>query len=159
MSGYFNDFKTMMQRVKAFGAPVMILLEADGYAFIEQQCMDNPSLYAAVKDSGVPELAGLPNTVAGWGSRVSRDQESRGGEQRASRLALVGLVHGSRCRQRLSHRAAPRRSRRGLPGSSASSASARTAPASPTTSWSPTPAIATLIFTSSPRPIPTTGGT
>jgi len=86
MSGYFNDFKTMMQRVKAFGGPVLVMLEADGYAFIEQQCMDNPTLYAAVKDSGVPELAGLPNTVAGWGLAFLAIKKAVGANN-----ALLGL--------------------------------------------------------------------
>jgi hypothetical protein len=86
MSGYFNDFKTMMQRVKAFGAPVLVMLEADGFGFIEQQCMDNPNLYAAVKDSGVPELAGLPNTVAGWGLAFLAIKKAVGANN-----ALLGL--------------------------------------------------------------------
>jgi hypothetical protein len=86
MSGYFNDFKTMMQRVKAFGGPVLVMLEADGFGFIEQQCMDTPGLYAAVKDSGVPELAGLPNTVAGWGLAFLAIKKAVGANN-----ALLGL--------------------------------------------------------------------
>ena len=50
---------------------VMILLEADGYAFIQQQSGSNPNAYAAVAATGLPELAGLPNTVAGWGLAIS----------------------------------------------------------------------------------------
>ena len=67
MKSYFGDFKILMQRAKDFGKPVMILIEADGFGFLEQQTSGNSGAYAAVKDSGVPELAGLPNTVAGWG--------------------------------------------------------------------------------------------
>ena len=67
MQGYWGDFKILMQRAKDFGKPVLILLEADGYGFLEQQSGGNANAYASVADSGLPELAGLPNTVAGWG--------------------------------------------------------------------------------------------
>jgi hypothetical protein len=67
MKGYFGDFKILMQRIKEFGKPVLVLLEADGFAFVEQQSGNNPAAYAAIKDSGLTELGGLPNTVAGWG--------------------------------------------------------------------------------------------
>src|SRR5450432_3621570 len=86
MSGYFNDLRTLMQRIKAFGGPVLVLIEADGYAFLEQQCMDNPGMYAAVKDSGVAELAGLPNTVAGWGLAFLAMKKAVGANN-----ALLGL--------------------------------------------------------------------
>jgi len=86
MSGYFNDFRTLMQRIKAFGGPVLVLLEADGYAFLEQQCKDDPTLYAAVKDSGVGELAGLPNTIAGWGQAFLAMKKAVGANN-----ALLGL--------------------------------------------------------------------
>src|SRR6185437_4702609 len=67
MAEYFGDFKLLLQQVKAFGKPVVILLEADGFGFLEQQTGGNASTPAAIASSGLPELAGLPNTVAGWG--------------------------------------------------------------------------------------------
>lgn len=67
MRSYFGDFKILMQRAKDFGKPVLILLEADAFAFLQQQTGGNPNAYAAIAASGMPELAGLPNTVAGWG--------------------------------------------------------------------------------------------
>jgi hypothetical protein len=67
MRSYFGDFKLLMQRAKDYGKPVMILLEADAFAFLEQQAANNPNTTAAIASSGVPELAGLPNTVAGFG--------------------------------------------------------------------------------------------
>src|SRR6185436_14179145 len=67
MKSYFGDFKILMQRAKDFGKPVLILLEADAFGFLEQQAGHNPGTYAAVSATGLPELAGLPNTVAGWG--------------------------------------------------------------------------------------------
>jgi hypothetical protein len=86
MNGYFSDFRTLMQRIKAFGSPVLVLLEADGYAFLEQQCMDNPATVAAVKSSGVGELAGLPDTVAGWGLAFLAIKKAVGANN-----ALLGL--------------------------------------------------------------------
>jgi len=67
MKGYFGDFKILMQRARDFGKPVYVLLEADGFGFLEQQSGNNPNAYAAVAATGMPELAGLPDTVAGWG--------------------------------------------------------------------------------------------
>ncbi|MEO5728559.1 MAG: hypothetical protein ABI134_22900 [Byssovorax sp.] len=67
MASYFKDFKILMQRAKDFGKPTLVLLEADGFAFLQAQTGSNPSAYAAVASTGMSELAGLPNTVAGWG--------------------------------------------------------------------------------------------
>lgn len=67
MRSYFGDFKLLMQRAKDFGKPVVVLLEADAFGFLEQQSGDNSSTPAAIASTGMTELAGLPNTVAGFG--------------------------------------------------------------------------------------------
>jgi hypothetical protein len=67
MAEYFGDFKLLMQQVKTFGKPVVVLLEADGFGFMEQQSSNAPNTAAAIASTGMPELASLPNTVAGWG--------------------------------------------------------------------------------------------
>ncbi len=67
MRAYFGDFKLLMQRAKDFGKPVLVLLEADVFGFLEQQSNNNASAPAAIASSGMPELQGLPNTVAGFG--------------------------------------------------------------------------------------------
>lgn len=67
MRAYFGDFKLLMQRAKDFGKPVVVLLEADAFGFLQQQTSSNPNAAAAIASSGMPELAGLPNTVAGYG--------------------------------------------------------------------------------------------
>lgn len=67
MADYFNQWKILMQRVRDFGRPAVIMVEADGFGFLEQQTGHNPNAYAAVAATGLPELANLPNTVAGWG--------------------------------------------------------------------------------------------
>ncbi len=67
MNSYFTDFEILMQRVKDYGAPVVVLVEADGFGFVQTKSADDPAQYAAIADSGLSELAGLPNTLAGWG--------------------------------------------------------------------------------------------
>jgi hypothetical protein len=67
MKSYFSDFKLLMQRVKEFGKPVYILLEPDGFGYLEQSTKEDPNVKASVASTGLPELAGLPNSVAGWG--------------------------------------------------------------------------------------------
>jgi len=67
MRGYFSDFKVLMQRARDFGKPVLVLVEADGFGLLQKQTLGNPLASAAVASTGLPELAGLPNTVAGWG--------------------------------------------------------------------------------------------
>lgn len=67
MRSYFSDFKLLMQRAKEFGKPVYILLEADGFGYLQQSTKEDPNAKASVASTGLPELAGLPNTVAGWG--------------------------------------------------------------------------------------------
>ena len=67
MRSYFGDFKLLMQRAKDYGKPVMVLLEADAFGFLQQQSANNPNAPAAIAASGMAELAGLPNTVSGFG--------------------------------------------------------------------------------------------
>jgi hypothetical protein len=67
MAAYFADFKLLLQNAKNFGKPVVIHVEPDGFGFLEQQSGGNSSAAAAVASTGMPELAALPNTVAGWG--------------------------------------------------------------------------------------------
>jgi len=78
MAEYFGDFKILMQNIKSFGKPVVVLMEADGFGFLEEQSNGNPSTYAAVAASGLPELASLPNTVAGWGLAFLQLREAVG---------------------------------------------------------------------------------
>ena len=67
MAAYFDDFKVLMQRCKEFGKPVLVLLEGDGYAYMEIQSGNKPDAFSAIASSGLAELKDLPNTAAGWG--------------------------------------------------------------------------------------------
>jgi len=86
MLSYFGDFKILMQRVKDFGKPTLVLLEADAVGFLEQQSKDDPNAYAAIAASGMPELATLPNTVAGFGLAFLKLKQAVGASN-----AVLGL--------------------------------------------------------------------
>ncbi|MFZ1984624.1 MAG: hypothetical protein WAU91_09450 [Desulfatitalea sp.] len=81
MADYFDDFKVLMQRCKEFDKPVLVLMEGDGYAYMEIQTGDNPDAYAAVDATGMPELAGLPDTAAGWGLAFLKIRQAVGADK------------------------------------------------------------------------------
>lgn len=94
MASYFGDFKILMQRAKDFNKPVLVMLEPDGFGFLEQQTSNNPNAYAAVKDSGLAELASLPNTVAGWGLAFLALRKSVGANNVRLGIHISGWASG-----------------------------------------------------------------
>ncbi len=95
MKSYFGDFKLLMQRAKDFGKPVIVLIEADGFGFLQQQAGSNSATYAAVKDTGLAELAGLPNTVAGWGLAFLQMRKAVGANNAILGIHISGWASGS----------------------------------------------------------------
>lgn len=67
MTSYFAEFKAMMQKAKAFGKPVIIVLEGDSFGMLSLLTSNNQNTMAAVASTGMAELQGLPNTIAGIG--------------------------------------------------------------------------------------------
>ncbi len=67
MQAYWADFTVLMQKVGASGAQVVVHVEPDFWGFMEHQSADPTTLAAVVASSNNPDLAGLPNTVAGMG--------------------------------------------------------------------------------------------
>jgi hypothetical protein len=67
MTEYFKEFKVFMQKAKSFGKPVVLVLEGDSFGFLANMTSNNPNTMAAVASTGMAELAGLPNTIAGLG--------------------------------------------------------------------------------------------
>ncbi len=67
MTSYFAEFKVMMQKAKAFGKPVIIVLEGDSFGMLSLLTNNTPGTMAAVASTGMAELQGLPNTIAGIG--------------------------------------------------------------------------------------------
>ncbi|MCY1082269.1 hypothetical protein [Archangium lansingense] len=94
MKSYFSDFKVLMQRAKEFGKPVLVLMEADGYGYLQQHSNNNPGAYAAVAATGLPELAGLPNTVAGWGLAFLQLRKAVGANNVTLGMHISGWASG-----------------------------------------------------------------
>jgi hypothetical protein len=94
MANYFGQWKILLQRVKEFGKPTLILVEADGFGFLEQQSAGNPSTYAAVAATGIPELAALPNTVAGWGLAFLQLRQAVGATNAILAMDISGWATG-----------------------------------------------------------------
>ena len=67
MQAYWADFTVLMQKVGAYGGPVVVHVEPDFWGFMESKSSDPTTLPAVVASSGNTDLAGLPNTVAGMG--------------------------------------------------------------------------------------------
>ena len=67
MSDYFGKFKVLMEKAKAFAKPVVVILEGNVVGLLQQQSHSNNATYAAIAASGLPDLVGLPDTVAGFG--------------------------------------------------------------------------------------------
>ncbi len=94
MADYFADFKILMQRAKDFGKPVVVLLEPDGFAYMEQQSGENPNAYSAIAASGLPELATIPNTAAGWGLAFLQLRKSMGATNAVLGAHVSGWASG-----------------------------------------------------------------
>jgi len=91
MKDYFTKVRLLMQLAKQVPGPVILMIEANAMGEIEAQSGNNPSTYAAIADSGLPELAGLPNTVAGFGLAFLTLRKSEG----ASNVLLGPDVEGA----------------------------------------------------------------
>ena len=72
MRGYFGDFKILMQRAKDFGKPVIVLLEADGFGFLQQQTGSNPQRLRRDQDSGAGAGRACPTPSPAGASRSCR---------------------------------------------------------------------------------------
>ncbi len=75
---YFAEFKVLMQKAKTFGKPVIIVLEGDAFGMVEMLVNNQPNTTAAVASTGMPELASLPNTIAGFGQAFLAIRKSVG---------------------------------------------------------------------------------
>lgn len=94
MAAYFATYRLLLERVRDFGKPVIVLLENTAFAYIELAARHDPSVPAAVASSGVPELADLPNTVAGWGLAFLRLRRSVGAMNAKLAIDVAGWASG-----------------------------------------------------------------
>jgi len=72
MTAYYNDLKLFFQKAGAFpGRMVVLHVEPDLWGFIQNRFGDNATTVSArVSETGLPELAGLPSSVSGFGRAV-----------------------------------------------------------------------------------------
>jgi hypothetical protein len=56
-----------MQRASGYAKPVVVIVEGGYFGDLQQQSHGNTSTTASIASSGLPELASLPDTVAGFG--------------------------------------------------------------------------------------------
>jgi hypothetical protein len=72
MNAYFGAFKVLMQRAGAYGKPVVVQVEPDFWGFMQAKARalgvaGADGVPAAVAGSGAADVAGYPNTLAGFG--------------------------------------------------------------------------------------------
>ncbi|HEY8825341.1 MAG TPA: hypothetical protein VIP07_10685 [Candidatus Limnocylindria bacterium] len=66
MSAFFADLKLFFQRAGAFSSPVVLHVEPDLWGYVQQGFGDDATAAPArVRSTGMAELAGLPDSVAG----------------------------------------------------------------------------------------------
>lgn len=67
MRAYFENVRLLMQRLGQTDATTVVHVEPDLWGYAQQRHGDEPARTpAAIATSGVPELAGLPNTLPGF---------------------------------------------------------------------------------------------
>ncbi len=75
MRRYYEDLRLALRRAAAAGGPVVLHVEPDLWGYVQMRAPrtdDAASVPAAVDSSGDPELAGLPDTAAGFAAAVVR---------------------------------------------------------------------------------------
>ncbi len=74
MAAYWSDLKLLFQRAGAFRDLVVVHVEPDMWGFAEQRSKgdDAAGVPAVVGSSGLAELAGIPDTIAGFAKAVVR---------------------------------------------------------------------------------------
>jgi hypothetical protein len=65
MASYWANYRLLLQLIAAYGQPVLINFEPDGWGFMEQQNQNATLVFAYVDNN--PDCATLPNTAVGMG--------------------------------------------------------------------------------------------
>jgi hypothetical protein len=66
MNAYFVSLKLMLQKAGAFTSPVIVHVEPDMWAFMQQQLSQDPTtITVSVASSGFSDVASFPNTASG----------------------------------------------------------------------------------------------
>ena len=72
MNAYYANFKLLMQQAHTYGQLVVVQVEPDFWGFMEQKAAggDASAVTASVASSGFADVAGIPNTVQGFGEAL-----------------------------------------------------------------------------------------
>ena len=72
MNAYYANFKLLMQKAGAFGKPVIVHVEPDFWGYMQQRAAggDASTVSAKVGASGFADVAGIPDTVQGFGQAL-----------------------------------------------------------------------------------------
>jgi hypothetical protein len=78
MNAYYGNFKLLMQKAGAFGKTVVVHVEPDFWGYMQQRAGggDASTVTASVASSGFADVAGLPNTVQGFGQALVKLRDS-----------------------------------------------------------------------------------
>ncbi len=82
MNAYFANWDLMLQKIGAFGKPVLVIVEPDLWGFLQNASRGSnnaASIPASVSSSGFGDAAGFPNTAQGfaWALLHMRDKYAR----------------------------------------------------------------------------------
>jgi hypothetical protein len=72
-----------------------VLMEGDGYAYLQAQSGNNPNAFSAIAATGMGELQGLPDTAAGWGLAFLRLRKAVGATQVVLGMHISAWASGS----------------------------------------------------------------
>jgi hypothetical protein len=70
MADYYKDFTSLMQQLHQYGGPALVHVEPDMFGFLQTLNANPALLTASVASSGDSNVAGYPNTVAGFGQAL-----------------------------------------------------------------------------------------
>jgi NPCBM-associated, NEW3 domain of alpha-galactosidase len=70
MSDYYKDFTALLKQLHSFGGAVLVHVEPDMFGYLQQVNANPAAISAVVASSGNADLAGLPNTLAGFGQAL-----------------------------------------------------------------------------------------
>jgi hypothetical protein len=70
MAAYYKDFTALMQQLHQYGATALVHVEPDLFGYLETLNANPALLTASVASSGNADVAGYPNTVAGFGQAL-----------------------------------------------------------------------------------------
>jgi hypothetical protein len=70
MANYYSDFTALLKQLKQYGGTAVVHVEPDMFGYLEQLNGNPALLAAAVASSNNADVAGYPNTVAGFGQAL-----------------------------------------------------------------------------------------